>query len=144
MKKILLLFLTLMTPLSFCNDHHSSEDADLPLGITTFNKSTKEFSLKENVIKNFDLSYQDLSRSKNDFEFEVPNESIVKSLQSTHIFILKNNLFRSIEIKILKPGPLRTLITTAQDLTQAKVVVKGNNFLQTILLFLIEGPANEH
>lgn len=120
------------------DDHH--EEQKLPGGVTSFEDQTGEFSLKEKVIQNFGIEIQ--SPVKSGGYIEVPERAIVRSLKATSIFTFENGKFKSVPVKVMNSSTGIVRITTDNSIT--KVVVKGNNFLQTILLSLEEGPSEGH
>lgn len=120
------------------DDHH--EEQKLPGGVTSFEDETGEFSLKEKVIQNFGIEIQ--APVKSGGYFEVPERAIVRSLKDTSVFIFESGKFKSVPVKVMSSSSGLVRITTDNSIT--KVVVKGNNFLQTILLSLEEGPSEGH
>lgn len=120
------------------DDHHGEQK--LPGGVTFFDDEAGEFSLKEKVIKNFGIETQAPVRSG--AFVELPERSIVRSLKETSIFIFENGKFKSIPVKVMSVSERGVRASVERPFT--RVVVKGNNFLQTILLSLEEGPSEGH
>lgn len=120
------------------DDHH--EEQKLPGGVTFFDDEAGEFSLKEKVIKNFGIETQALV--KNGVFVELPEKTIVRSLKETAIFVFENGKFKSIPVKVMSVSS--GVVRASVEKPFTRVVVKGNNFLQTILLSLEEGPSEGH
>lgn len=122
------------------HDEGEHEKQELPGGVTFFEDETGEFSLKENVIQNFGIEVRSPER-KNGF-FELPEKAIVRSLKKTAVFVSSAGKFRAVPVKVVSSSSGKVLVSTSEQITQ--VVVSGNNFLQTILLSLEEGPSEGH
>ena len=144
MKILILLLFFMSLSLLASGDHKDEEggDQELPSGITYFNDEEGEFSLKENVIKNFELKTTVLSSINN--IFNVPNTALVKSLKKTSIFLLSDGKFRDVEVQIISQNNDRTSIQLKKTYQSINVVIKGVNFLKTIQLSLEEGPSEGH
>lgn len=136
MKYFLICFLFLVaTPVSA-----SEVDHELPAGLTYYNEKTGEFALKEHVLKNFGIQISDPVETEG--VYEVPNEAIVRSLKKTEIFVKRSGRFKLIPVKIVSLS--KDVAKVAGDLESSQIVVRGNNFLKTLLLSLEEGPAEGH
>lgn len=119
------------------DDH---EEQKLPGGVTFFEDESGEFSLKEKVIQNFGIVLGAPVKTGN--SIELPEEAIVRSLKETSIFVQNGDRFKSIPVKILNSSDGK--VRVAAEFGNSKVVLKGNNFLKTILLSLEEGPSEGH
>lgn len=123
-------------------DHGEEHDEEqkLPGGVTFFEDETGEFSLKEKVVQNFGIVVSEpLSVSG---VVDLPEMAIVRSLKDTSVFILKGDRFKSIPVKITSSS--NGNVKVSGIMAGSKVVLKGNNFLKTILLSLEEGPSEGH
>lgn len=125
------------------DEDHKDEDHEeqnLPSGVTFFEDESGEFSLKENVIKNFNIETQ--TPNKNGGTIDVPEKAIVRSLKRTSIFNFDNGKFKSVPVKVISSN--LGVVKISSEIPISRVVVSGNNFLQTILLSLEEGPSEGH
>ena len=122
------------------HDDEHGEEQKLPGGVTFFEDESGEFSLKEKVIQNFGIVLSNPVSVSG--VVELPEMAIVRSLKETTVFILKGDRFKSIPVKITSSS--NGTVKVSGIMAGTKVVLKGNNFLKTILLSLEEGPSEGH
>lgn len=118
------------------------EQNELPAGVTFFKDETGEFSLKKNVIQNFGIVHK--PALKEGSLYKAPSDTIVRSLMDTNVFVLNDNTFRSIKVNVVRTDRGSTYFSSSEDLSKSSLVIKGANFLKTILLSLEEGPSEGH
>jgi hypothetical protein len=126
-------------------DEHGEEhgeEQELPSGITYFNDELGEFSLKPHVIKNFGIETSNVASSG--VTFQIPETAIVRSLMKTSVFLLTNDKFKDVEVRVLTHGSGIANVQLLTSYQNFKVVTKGVNFLKTIQLSLEEGPSEGH
>ena len=122
------------------DDHE--ESVELPAGVVSFHDEEAEFTLRPNVVKNFEISSAKVQMTNG--VLTLPESAVVRSLSKTTIFERKDNTFRSVPVKVIKTGSNEVVVQLQAKLEFDQIVSHGTNFLQTILLSLEEGPSEGH